>query len=288
MGWLVQLGATALTIGALMLVGVWILPPWWSPYLYATLLLGGIVVTRRVAIQAARWPNSVGGWLSLATLAALGAMATAVIGAAITGHRPPAGAVAELEFPLGEGHYLVVNGGNHLLVNAHLKTLDTTVARFRPWLGNSHGVDLVRIGDFGLPSTGVLPADPSRYHIWNAEVLAPCGGTVIAAVDGTPDFRVPEKDLVNRAGNHLNLECSALHVVLAHFRSGSVAVRVGDIVSVGQVLARAGNSGATDMPHLHIHAQRPGTAEHPMSGTPVPARLGGRYLVRGDRARKQW
>lgn len=46
-----------------------------------------------------------------------------------------------------------------------------------------------------------------------------------------------------------------------------------------------GNSGNTGEPHLHIHAQRPGSAIAPLSGEPVPVRFGGRYLVRNDRVR---
>jgi hypothetical protein len=36
---------------------------------------------------------------------------------------------------------------------------------------------------------------------------------------------------------------------------------------------------------LHVHAQRPGSPIAPLSGEPVPIRLGGRYLVRNDRVR---
>ena len=36
-------------------------------------------------------------------------------------------------------------------------------------------------------------------------------------------------------------------------------------------------------PHLHVHARRPGSTTAPLSGEPVPIRLGGRYLVRNDR-----
>lgn len=35
-------------------------------------------------------------------------------------------------------------------------------------------------------------------------------------------------------------------------------------------------------PHLHIHAQLPGTLERPISGVPVPIRFQGRCLVRND------
>ena len=74
-----------------------------------------------------------------------------------------------------------------------------------------------------------------------------------------------------------------MHVVMAHFTRGSVLLRAGDWVQVGQKLAEVGNSGANDEPHLHIHAQRPGTRDAPISGDPLPVRFDARFLVRSDR-----
>ena len=73
--------------------------------------------------------------------------------------------------------------------------------------------------------------------------------------------------------------------MLAHFRRGSLRVRTGAHVAAGQLLARAGNSGATDEPHLHIPAQRPGPPGLPLGGAPLPMRFRGRFLVRNDRVR---
>jgi hypothetical protein len=44
-----------------------------------------------------------------------------------------------------------------------------------------------------------------------------------------------------------------------------------------------GNSGNSDEPHLHIHAQRPGVLWDPFKGDPLPMRFEGRFLVRNDR-----
>ncbi|MFN3472703.1 MAG: hypothetical protein ACK4ZW_01530 [Blastomonas sp.] len=71
--------------------------------------------------------------------------------------------------------------------------------------------------------------------------------------------------------------------MLGHFRQGSLRVAPGELVREGQSMGALGNSGASDMPHLHIHAQHPGTAAAPFSGKPVPMLIEGRYLVRGDR-----
>ncbi|MCC6163641.1 MAG: M23 family metallopeptidase [Acidobacteria bacterium] len=85
------------------------------------------------------------------------------------------------------------------------------------------------------------------------------------------------------AGNHVMLDCSGVWVLLGHLQRGSVGVRPDQAVATGDVLGRVGNSGNTSEPHLHIHAQRPGSNAEPMSGTPLPIRLDGRYLVRNAR-----
>ena len=87
------------------------------------------------------------------------------------------------------------------------------------------------------------------------------------------------------AGNHVILECGSVWIVLGHLQRGSVAVHVGEITELGHVIGRVGNSGNTGEPHLHVHAQRPGSTIAPLSGEPVPIRLGGRYVVRNDRVR---
>jgi len=73
-------------------------------------------------------------------------------------------------------------------------------------------------------------------------------------------------------------------VLLAHLRQGSLRVGQGMRVTTDTVVGLVGNSGNTTEPHLHVHAQRPAAAGRPpLSGDPLPIRLGGRYLVRNDR-----
>jgi murein DD-endopeptidase MepM/ murein hydrolase activator NlpD len=64
-----------------------------------------------------------------------------------------------------------------------------------------------------------------------------------------------------------------------------VAVSPGDRLEAGAVVGRVGNSGNTNEPHLHIHAQRPAANDAFLSGDPLPLRLDGRFLVRNDRVR---
>ena len=59
--------------------------------------------------------------------------------------------------------------------------------------------------------------------------------------------------------------------------------RAGDRVATGDPLAQVGNTGNTGEPHLHIHAQLPGSRDVPLGGDPVPITIRGRYLVRTAR-----
>lgn len=101
--------------------------------------------------------------------------------------------------------------------------------------------------------------------------------------DGQPDSRPPGQAPETLEGNHVILECRDVWILLAHMQRGSVRGVTGDSVGVGQPLGVVGNSGNSSEPHLHIHAQRPGRADAPLGGDPLPLTFGGRQLVRNDR-----
>jgi len=272
-------GVTSLYLLAIGLAGLWLVLPWWLPLVYAVCVP---VAARRAWTR----PAVAGGttaarrtlpWLAIGTA---GLALTGAIVIALLARRAPDSAV-DLAFPLDGGTYLVVNGGRHEFVNAHLGTL--AGERFRPYRGQSHGVDLVRLNGLGLRATGLLPDDPRAYVMFGDRVLAPCDGTIAGAADGAPDMPPPLPDRAQMAGNYVLLDCAGIHVLLGHLQRGSVAVRPGQTVRTGDGLGLVGNSGNTGEPHLHIHAQRPGSAAEPLGGEPLPIRLDGRYLVRNAR-----
>lgn len=279
-----QLAAIALGLLALALTGLWLFPPWWSPYGFAVLYLlaAGFALHRRLPFTSVL-PVGAGAYVATFLCVLFGVAAGYRAALAWAGRTPPAAQIVDLRFPLAGGNYLVVNGGNETVVNAHLETLNAAVDRFRAWRGQSYAVDVVKIDDLGLRANGLQPADARAYRIYGEPVLAPCAGKVVAAVDGLPDMRVPEVDRQHMAGNHVTLRCGDIDVLLGHFRPGSLTVGVGRRIATGEQLGTVGNSGNTGEPHLHIHAQRPGTISAPMSGDPLPMRFSGRYLVRGDR-----
>lgn len=72
------------------------------------------------------------------------------------------------------------------------------------------------------------------------------------------------------------LSCNGLQIEVAHLQRGSVRVKVGQNIHLGDGLGLVGNSGNTSEPHLHIHAVDPQTNEG------VPITFDGRYPVRNS------
>ncbi len=178
----------------------------------------------------------------------------------------------ELSFPFSEGSFIIAQGGTTSIVNHHAVSPSQRYA-----------LDVLKLNAIGIRARGFYPADPKRYAIFGSEVVSPCNGVVAAAEDRFVDFSPPERDREHRAGNYVAIECKGSTVYLAHFMQGTVCVKPGERVHVGQALGRVGNSGNTTEPHLHIHAEE-GYYPGQFSGNRgIPIRFNGRFLVRNDR-----
>ena len=276
-GLVLRTAAIGLVIAYVAVAGVWLFPPWWTPWALAGLLVAAS------AIAARRWFAGRGAawwWHAADAVAAVavGAVAVHLLLPAINGRSAQADAV-ELARPLEAGSYLVVSGGHELAINAHLMTL---APEFGDYLGQSYGVDIIAVDGLGLRADGIAPEDPKAYFVYGREILAPCAGTVAGVVDGLPDMPAGQRDRAHMAGNHVILDCGGVHVVLAHMAPASVTVSEGEAVAVAHPLGRVGNSGNTDEPHLHIHAQTPGSPGTPLNGQPIPISVEGRTLLRNE------
>ncbi len=274
---------TAIALFAIARMGVWLFPPWWTPYLYGLLFVLALAIVFWRHEPQRKLPSNWLGWIAIVAFVALGIFARNEVVQSWTGQFPPPIPTVDLAFPLREGNYLIVNGGSDIRINAHLKLLDESVPRFRVYRGSSYAVDIIQLDRFGLRANGIVPTDPAAYRIYGESVFAPCSGKIVQVIDGFPDMTIPQIDAVNRAGNHVILRCGDIDVLLAHFRPRSLSVQTGSVVKVGDRIAEVGNSGASDEPHLHIHAQRPGSPVTPFSGDPLPMKFKGRFLIRGDR-----
>jgi murein DD-endopeptidase MepM/ murein hydrolase activator NlpD len=124
-------------------------------------------------------------------------------------------------------------------------------------------------------------ADPEDYPAFGREVLAAADGTVVAVHDRARDHRcrttgfayglMLAEGMLREAfgskpmlGNHVTIEIAdGVYASAAHLQRGSAAVRVGEHVRAGQVIARCGNSGNSSEPHVHFQLMdrpRPFTA----------------------------
>jgi hypothetical protein len=120
--------------------------------------------------------------------------------------------------------------------------------------------DWVKLGDDGLIARGGDLSQNANYYTYGAEALAVADGIVVGVKDGIPD-NVPQTKaravpitLETIAGNYVLLDIGGGRFAsYAHFQPNSLKVKVGDRVKHGQVLGLVGNSGNSDLPHLHFH-----------------------------------
>ncbi len=96
-------------------------------------------------------------------------------------------------------------------------------------------------------------------------VRAPATGRVVRLVNDVPDNEgaraYPRRSLLDDLahpdwvfGNYVVLDAGeGAYVLLAHLEQGSLLVAPGQVVEAGEQIARAGNSGNSIHPHLHLH-----------------------------------
>ena len=131
--------------------------------------------------------------------------------------------------------------------------------------------------DFGLPSLVAMQA--------GVAVLAAAAGTVTALRDGMPDTGLSPETAARIDGRECGNGVVIQHedgwqTQYCHLKQGSVAVRQGQQVAVGDRLGLVGLSGNTAFPHLHLSLRRNGQAVDPFDpdgqitcGAPDPQTL---------------
>lgn len=279
-----ELGLQVLAAAAYLLlievVGVWLLIPHPVLWGYAAALAAAAGMA---AVRLRRHPIELRPARRRARLAAHGALAAVcllVLANALAGYVPPAADELRLASPLQDGVYYAVNGGASILINPHMKALRRP--ELSAYRGQSYAVDLVKVDGWGRRAAGFMPADPESHFIFGEPVVAPCDGRVADRLDGLPDREPVDPERRPPAGNFVLLDCSDRWILLAHLQQGSVRVDAGERVRVGQRVGAVGNSGRSIEPHLHVHAQAPGTAAA-FDASPLPLWIDGRFIVRGSR-----
>ncbi len=129
--------------------------------------------------------------------------------------------------------------------------------------GQLFAIDWKQTNNQGAFYTGDKTRNES-YADYGSEIIAVADGTVTGILDGqdanAPGV-LPAEDPVlgpkltvqNVDGNHIVLDIgNGAYAFYAHLIKGSLLVKAGDQVTKGQVIAKLGNTGNANAPHLHF------------------------------------
>jgi hypothetical protein len=183
---------------------------------------------------------------------------------------------ADLRLPF-DGEWTVLWGGRTTHDNYHADAIDQRFAS-----------DLVVFEDDYLFS-----GDGSRnedHYCFGKPILAPADGTVVAAERSVADNPPGGDNSEQPLGNHVILDHgNGEFSFLCHFQQDTTTVRAGERVRRGQRLGKCGNSGGSDVPHLHYHVQNTPT---PFAGEGLPVqfrnyRANGALVAQGELTRGQ-
>ena len=129
------------------------------------------------------------------------------------------------------------------------------------------------------------------YYCFGKRLNAPGSGKIVTVRDDVSDNIPGQLNGDFPEGNYIVIDHeNGEYSMLAHFKEGSIVVSVGDVVTKGQELGRAGNSGNSSEPHLHYQLQ---TNANPMNGEGLPAQFLNYYanetfVERGEPVRNEY
>lgn len=159
-----------------------------------------------------------------------------------------------------EGTWYTAWGGDEAYLNKHVQSSNQRFA-----------FDFLKIENGNLVKEGEREAN-SDFYTYGANILAPGDGIVVKVVDSVQDNILGERNEKVPPGNHIVIDHgNGEYSFLAHLQPNSIKVKNGDKVKAGDFLGLAGNSGRSDVPHLHFHLQT-GQEYNEGEGLPVQFR----------------
>ncbi|MCH9634580.1 MAG: hypothetical protein S4CHLAM7_13330 [Chlamydiae bacterium] len=180
----------------------------------------------------------------------------------------------ELAFPLQGKNFCVIHGGAHEIINHHQNVC-----------AQKYALDITKTDWLGRRAKAWVPKLLDDFFVYESQVVSPCNGKIIKALDCFPDQSLLEMDCENVCGNHIVIfsESHQAYIVLAHLKKDTLLVKVGDEVKKEQPLALVGNSGHSSEPHLHIHCSKSNNQDYLYDGEGIPIHFDKKFLVRNQR-----
>ena len=174
----------------------------------------------------------------------------------------------DLTFPLHNGAYAVMQGGDSEIGNA--------VHRYQT--PDSYAIDIVKLNEHKRRGNQLFSKDISDYAIYGDTIYSPCDGTIITYRDGVDENIPPTTNSKVRGGNHIVIKNGEVEILICHMQKNSIQPQKGDTVKTGDVIGLVGNTGFSIEPHLHIQAYQTFNGVNKM----VPMRFNGRFLNMND------
>jgi len=149
-----------------------------------------------------------------------------------------------LSFPFKNGIYCIMQGGSNSVINVFHSGQSKAV----------HSFDIVKLSKAGCRSGTLFPSALPDYVTYGEKIYSPVNGRIVAMENNIPDNIPPLENKTEKAGCYVVIQKEETFILLAHFRTNSIAVNKNDSVRAGDFLGEAGNSGNSIEPHLHIEA----------------------------------
>jgi len=118
---------------------------------------------------------------------------------------------------------------------------------------NVWAYDLVKRDSAGFQSSPPTSKQNGEYYAWGHPVFSPIDGRVLRTRSAIEDSPVRELGHGGSPANQVYIaSADGFALDLVHLQQGSVTVGAFDRVSAGQQVGLVGNSGHSDVPHLHM------------------------------------
>jgi hypothetical protein len=166
----------------------------------------------------------------------------------------------EIEFPFKLGMYLITDGGNSKisrLMNYHFHS----VVHKKRGTNKSmlYATDIVKLNN---GKSNFLPLKNEDYPIFDEKIYSPMDGEIFKVVNNIDDNQPFSGNYPYNTGNTVVIKNGNYYFLLGHLKKGTIVVREGDLVDRNAFIARAGNSGMSERPHLHFQLMKSDTDDY--------------------------
>ncbi len=152
----------------------------------------------------------------------------------------------------------------------------------KAYIAQRFAIDWAKINPEGKAFEDSIEKNENFYG-YGEDLIAVADAIVVDVKDGIPDNDMTAGKPAVRitldtiGGNYVILDIgNGYHAFYGHLIPGSLAVKKGDKIKVGQVIGKLGNSGNSDAPHLHFHITK---GNSPLGAEGVP------YLIKSFEVR---